>query len=127
MIRMATHTRRNIFHSAFLLCICVVITGFAVSGIISQFPKERAYQARVIESTKELVRMQTMHAELAARVAYVESEQGREAYVRQAFDVARPGETLIILPTSTSLSEDATTTPDVSEEESWFARFFFWR
>ncbi len=127
MTRPVTHTRRNVFHSAFLLCVCVSITGFAISGILSQFPKERAYQARVRESAMELARMQTAHAELAARVAYVESEQGRETYVRQAFDVARPGETLIIIPQAASSAEEATTTPDSSGEDSWFQRLFFWR
>ena len=49
------------------------------------------------EIKEELVKLETRNAELAAEAARLGSESGKEGEIRKRFDVAKPGEKILVI------------------------------
>ncbi len=85
--------------------------------------------ARYTESTEDLARSEQTLEKLTIREAVLEktltnlnTDRGREYEIRTRFDVAKPGESVVII-----VDEPATTTPPVPVKKTWWqsVRDFF--
>ncbi len=85
-------------HAPITLGVFLLITCYTSTIVYAQWKKEREWNARVILREVDVRAARERHDALKARVAYAESEVGKDEYVRQSFDVAQRGEALIILP-----------------------------
>lgn len=111
---------RSFIHSPFVLAAALLIAVLVMSSVVSQYKNERAFRVRVDEKMRTLENLRAAHAALAERVIYAESPQGREAYVRESYDLALPGETLVVLSPQGNAIEDATSSAgDVPEPTVW--------
>lgn len=94
---------------------------------------ERVFIAQEVANDREQVErtvteLRTRHDRLESDVQYLESERGQEAEMRRQFDVALPGERVVVIVDEETADEvatvpTATTSPPV-EESSWYE---FWR
>lgn len=90
--------------SPITLGVFLMITVYAGTIIYTQWKKEREWNARVVVREVDVRAARERHNALKARVAYAESEVGKEEYLRQSFDVAQHGEALIVLPETKKVS-----------------------
>ena len=111
----------RIVHSPLVLIVCVCITVYMSTVVYAQWQKEREWNARVVVREEEVRAARELHETLQARVAYAESESGKEAYIRQSFDVAASGETLIILP-ETKQEAQAPVATSTAPAPTWWQR-----
>ena len=118
-------TWRTIFHSrvAFLgaLLICLAM----VRIVYDRYSIEQDMITKRVEAETRLQALQSRKTELEEKVEYLSNDRGIEAEMRRNFDVARPGEQVVII-----IEKEATTTvdplPKISDtnEKAWYQ---FWR
>lgn len=77
-----------------VLLILSVMFGFAVHD---RYVVEREMALRLAKSEAELERETYRRAELAKKVEKLNTQQGIESEIRKNFDVAREGETVVVL------------------------------
>ncbi|OGG61106.1 hypothetical protein A3C87_03070 [Candidatus Kaiserbacteria bacterium RIFCSPHIGHO2_02_FULL_49_34] len=109
-------------HSPITLGVCVLVTLYTSSIIFTQWKKERLWNARAEDRAIDVRAARDRHDTLKARVAYAESDAGKEEYIRQSFDVAQKGESLVILP-ETKKEEIVPDELELPEEKSWWQKF----
>jgi cell division protein FtsB len=83
-------------------------------------------EGRRLQAEREVSELQARQAALAAEVQYLSNERGIEAEMRRQFDVALPGEQVVVIvepdiDTATATTETASTTEVVNEP--WYR---FW-
>lgn len=109
----------------FLVVLCVLVA-FAVYG---RFLVEREMATRLEESAAELRALESKRDALDRKVDRLSSDQGMEAEIRKNFDVAREGETVIILVDEKEQADSrvgATTTPTQEEEGAFWRGLIPW-
>jgi len=104
---------------AIVLLIVVVLLSISV---LERFQTERDMAARREMIETEYATLQERQAGLQAKVDYLEAERGIEEELRKNFDVAKPGEQVVVL--TGELERTATTAPEVGEDSPWWQ---FWR
>ena len=105
-----------------LLLIPIVFLGLSVFDL---FQKEREVSKRRIEREGELHRLHERAAVLEANVEMLESDRGIEAEIRDRYDVAKEGETVVVIIEH----EERVVVPVPEEEEKkdpWFSALKFW-
>lgn len=103
----------------FFLGIMIV---FIASAVYSRWQIERDLHERRVASEAALVEATQRKAELEKKVEYLEGERGIEEEIRKHFDVAREGETVIIL--TGEASDTPREEPPSSPPAPWYQ---FWR
>ena len=82
------------------------------------FPTVKVYRKSEIGAVKskeikeEIIKLEKRNAELGAEVARLESESGKEGEIRKRFDVAKPGEKIIVIVDKNS--EDVKTNGEIN-------------
>lgn len=104
----------------FLLVLLVLVLTFSV---LERYRVEREMAARAAAARAEFEALQTRKAELEERVQYLRGPRGVEEEIRQNFDVAKPGEQVVII-TGERPPESSTTTVPVSKPTPWY---YFWQ
>lgn len=104
----------------FFLGVLVVLMGVAVFG---RFGVERDMYARRMAAEEQLEKVEARKAEMEKEVEYLEGERGIEEEIRKHFDVAREGETVVIL-TGEPPEEEIVETPEPEMPAKWYQ---FWR
>ena len=116
---------RTLLHSPLALAIAVMICLGLARIVYDRYSIEQEMIAKRIEAEVKLHDLEVRKTDLEKKVQYLSNDRGIEAEMRRNFDVARPGEQVVII-----LDKEATTTveplPKMSEEVSapWYA---FWR
>lgn len=102
-----------------LLTIAVVFMGVTALQLLT---KERQAKARKDEVVRELASIQARHQTLERDLALLETDHGREAFVRSNADVAQEGEEVYVVLDS---PDTATTTPEEQRGVlGWFKGLF---
>lgn len=118
-------TWRTIFHSPIALAIAIIICLVMIGVVYDRYAIEREMIGKRVEVEAKLQALELRKAELEAKVQYLSNDRGIEAEMRRNFDVARPGEQVVVI-----LDNDASTTivdplPKMRvEEPPWYV---FWR
>lgn len=104
----------------FILGIVVVLLSYAV---FQRFTIEREMAQRRAEIEAQKEELLERKAQLEDKVEYLEGERGIEEEIRKHFDVAREGETVVIL-----MGEDTTSSEETKVvEEQKTPWYIFWR
>lgn len=113
---------KKIIHSSWLQIILGIIFAALVFSTVKVYKKSRISVQKSAEIKDELIKLEKRNAELAAEAARLESESGQEGEIRKRFDVAKPGEKILVIIDKNS--EDV----KISEEENKTGVFYrIWR
>ena len=88
---------KKIVYSVWLQAILGIIFLALVFSAVKVYKKSRISVQKFQEIKEEMAGLEKRNAELAAEVARLESESGREGEIRKRFDVAKPGEKIIVI------------------------------
>ncbi len=98
---------------------------FLVGIVYNRYTIERDMAARRLEAEVELQKLKERKAQIADKVEYLESERGIEAEMRRNFDVAQPGEqVVIIIDEEKSETNVVPLSPPPVDTPPWY---IFWR
>lgn len=114
---------QSIWRSRLTLVLLLVSCFFLSFAVYDRFVVEREMFERRNAKEEELVALSEKKIRLEERVAYLSSEQGREAEIRKNFDVIREGEKVVVLMGE---KDSINTTNYVSQEvspQSWWEKF----
>ncbi len=90
-------TLRNLLKSPLALILLVLICLFMMRIVYTRFSIEREMVVRRVEAEMKLESLRERKAQLEEKVEYLSNERGIEAEMRRNFDVARPGEKVVII------------------------------
>ena len=88
---------KKIVYSVWLQAILGIIFLALVFSAVKVYKKSRLSVKKFQEIKEEMAGLEKRNAELAAEAARLESESGREGEIRKRFDVAKPGEKIIVI------------------------------
>jgi len=88
---------KKIVYSGWLQIFLGIVLLALVFPAIKVYKKSRLSADKSKEIKEELASLEKRNAELAAEAARLESESGREREIRKRFDVAKPGEKILII------------------------------
>ena len=90
-------TLRAWLHSPLALGVLGLILLFMMSVVYQRYSIEQDMVARREEAAFQLKQLEVRRAELEKKVEYLSNERGIEAEMRRNFDVARPGEQVVLI------------------------------
>ena len=88
---------KKIVYSGWLQIFLGIVLLALVFPAIKVYKKSRLSVKKFQEIKEEMAGLEKRNAELAAEAARLESESGREGEIRKRFDVAKPGEKIIVI------------------------------
>jgi cell division protein FtsB len=88
---------RRLLYSKGALVLLLFLLLMSVQGVWDIYVKERSVNRIVEEQEQELVELQRRQAALVLELNRLSTERGIEAELRQKYEVARPGEHVIVL------------------------------
>ena len=87
----------SFFHSKLVLLVLIIIMVFLLQSVYERFQVEQDMAARRAAVEAELRELEVRKATLEEEVEYLSHERGIEAEMRRQFDVALPGEEVVII------------------------------
>ena len=90
-------TWRIIISSPLAIIVLVLMLFFLARIVYERYTIERAMATRRLESELRLESLVERKAQLQQKVEYLSNDRGIEAEMRLNFDVARPGEQVVII------------------------------
>lgn len=88
---------KKIIYSRWLQIFLVIIFAGLVFSTAKLYKKSRISVQKSAEIKEELIKLEKRNAELAVEAARLESESGKEGEIRKRFDVAKPGEKILVI------------------------------
>ena len=88
---------KKIVYSVWLQIFLGIVLLALIFSTVKVYKKSRLSAEKSKEIKEELASLEKRNAELAAEAARLESESGREGEIRKRFDVAKPGEKIIVI------------------------------
>ena len=88
---------RGWLHSPIAIGVLGLIILFMISVVYQRYTIEQEMVDRRVEAEAKLKMLEDRRAELEKKVEYLSNERGIEAEMRRNFDVARPGEQVVII------------------------------
>ena len=114
---------KKIVYSAWSQAILGIIFLALVFSAVKVYKKSRLSADKSEEIKKEMAGLEKRNGELAAEAARLESESGREGEIRKRFDVAKPGEKILVIVDKKS--EDVKIN-GAENKGGFFSRFWRW-
>lgn len=114
---------KKIIYSGWLQIILGIIFLALVFPTVKVYKKSRISAEKSKEIKEEIVKLEKRNAELAAEAARLESESGKEGEIRKRFDVAKPGEKILVIIDKNS--EDVKIN-DAENKTGFFHRIWRW-
>ncbi len=106
-----------------LLALCALLA----TSVWERYQKERETARNYRERDAELAMLEAQAAALEARVAYIESDRGIEAEIRDRYDVVKEGERAVVVMDAEQASPAVASEVVAEEEEGFLSWIFFWR
>lgn len=116
---------RTILHSRVALVLAILLCLGMAQIVYGRFVIQQEMIAKEAEARTKLDALEAHKTDLEKKVKYLSNDRGIEAEMRRNFDVARPGEQVVII-----VDKDASTTdqplPKMEQEpqKKWYE---FWR
>jgi cell division protein FtsB len=114
---------RGWLHSLPVVIILGFIIVFMMSVVYQRYSIEQEMVERREEAEANLAALEVRRVELEKKVEYLSNERGIEAEMRRNFDVARPGEQVVIILDDEKKSEIQPLQITTSDDEPWYK---FW-
>ena len=114
---------KKIIYSGWLQIFLGVVLLAVIFSTAKVYKKSRTRAVKFEEIKEEITRLEKRNAELETDVARMESESGQEGEIRKRFDVAKPGEKILVIVDKNS--EDV----KINDEENkvgFFSRVWQW-
>ena len=113
----------KLIHSGWLQIFLGIVLLALIFSTVKVYKKSRLSVKKFQEIKEEMAGLEKRNAELAAEAARLESESGREGEIRKRFDVAKPGEKIIVIVDKNS--EDVKIN-GAENKGGFFSRFWQW-
>ena len=113
----------KLIHSGWLQIFLGIVLLALIFSTVKVYKKSRLSADKSKEIKEELASLEKRNAELAAEAARLESESGREGEIRKRFDVAKPGEKIIVIVDK--IGEDVNIN-GAENKGGFFSRFWRW-
>ena len=113
----------KLIHSGWLQIFLGIVLLALIFPTVKVYKKSRMSAQKSQEIKEEMAKLEKRNAELAAEAARLESESGREGEIRKRFDVAKPGEKIIVIVDKNS--EDVKIN-GAENKGGFFSRFWRW-
>ena len=113
----------KLIHSGWLQIFLGIVLLALIFSTVKVYKKSRLSADKSKEIKEELASLEKRNAELAAEAARLESESGQEREIRKRFDVAKPGEKIIVIVDKNS--EDVKIN-GAENKGGFFSRFWRW-
>jgi len=110
---------RQYLYSRLALCILLVLTLLMAKAAWSVYSKERDSRVSMSRAQMELAALEARHEQLSRSIERLKTEQGVEAEIREQFQVAKPGERMVVV-----VEEKSAEQPPLDEKGSLISRFF---
>lgn len=114
---------RGWLHSTPFLILLGLIIVFMISVVYQRYTIASEMSVRQSEAEKELQDLEARRAELETKVEYLSNERGIEAEMRRNFDVARPGEQVVIILDEEEKNNVKPLDAPEAQDEPWYK---FW-
>ena len=88
---------KKIIYSGWLQIILGIILLALIFPTVKVYKKSRISADKSKEIKEEITKLEKRNVELGAEAARLESESGREGEIRKRFDVAKPGEKILVI------------------------------
>jgi len=88
---------KKIIYSRSFQAVFGLLLVFLIFSTIKAYKKSERSANKAEETRKEISVLEKRNAELMADVASLESDSGKESEIRKRFDVAKPGEKILII------------------------------
>ena len=121
-------TLRKWLNSPWVLGAVVILVGMLFFSVLERFFIATEVRDRRLQVEAEVENLRQRQVTLEADVGYLQSERGQEAEMRRQFDVALPGEQVIVIVEEQNDTNDISTIPvattTTTAAPSWYE---FWR
>lgn len=105
------NAHKKILHSRITLIGLLIVAVFMLSSVYERYTIERQTLHKTEAMQAQLEALDAHQADLAKKVHYLQGGQGIEEEIRRNFDVAKPGEQVVILTGAAAAATTASTTP----------------
>lgn len=112
---------KKIVYSASFQIIFGLVVVFLIFSAIKAYKKSERSASKAEEIRKEILALEKRNAELMADTANMESDSGKEGEIRKRFDVAKPGEKILIIVDKNS--EDVKM-DNASDKDGFFSKIW---
>lgn len=113
----------RLFWRRILLLVFLILVLLGISGVWRIFKRERESAVLNQESAAHLADLTMREARLRADIADLDTDRGKEAALRQQYQMGKSGEGMIIIVNPpTPVATPATSTPIAR----WFKSMFIW-
>ncbi len=116
---MARHDHVRLLWQRLLIALLVVLSIFSTVAVWKVFWKEHESSALRKEAESRLSDLEVRHGKLAADIASLKTDFGKEKILRGEYDVGKEGERLIVIVEPPAAPPQATSTP-------WYERLKWW-
>ena len=109
-------------HSWPMTVVLAVIVVLLATSAYERYVVEKTMRERRASIEAEYQALAARHQQLSDRIEYLTGDRGVEEEIRQQFDVAKPGEQVVILTGAASIptsTPDTPTVPDVPWYQFW--------
>jgi len=110
---------RQYLYSKLALGVLLVLTLLIAKAAWNVYSKEQGSRASMSRAEQELAALKARHAQLSRSIERLKTEQGIEAEIREQFQVAKPGEQMVVL-----VGEEKAAVLEVVRERSLVSKFF---
>ena len=121
-------TLRKWLNSPWVLGVVVILVGMLFFSVLERFFIATEVRDRRLQVEAEVENLRQRQVTLEADVGYLQSERGQEAEMRRQFDVALPGEQVVVIVEEQNDTNDVSTIPvattTTTAAPSWYE---FWR
>ena len=114
---------KKIIYSGWLQIILGVILLALIFSTVKVYKKSRISSGKSQEIKEEMAKLEKRNAELGAEAARLESESGKEGEIRKRFDVAKPGEKILVIVDKNS--EDVKINGEINNI-GFFSKIWHW-
>ena len=88
---------KKIIYSRSFQAVFGLLLVFLIFSTIKAYKKSERGANKAEETRKEILILEKRNTELLADIASLESDSGKESEIRKRFDVAKPGEKILII------------------------------
>ncbi|MFM2339664.1 MAG: hypothetical protein RLZZ360_300 [Candidatus Parcubacteria bacterium] len=115
---------RGVLKSWWVVGILGTVCIFLLWVVIDRYTIERDMANRRAEAEVRVSELVGRKEHIKDKVEYLSSERGMEAEMRRNFDVAQPGEQVVIIVDEEKSDSDVTPLPPTPDTPPWY---IFWR
>lgn len=117
------NAHKKIMHSRLTLIGLLIVAVFMLSSVWERFSIERQTASQTAAVAQKLDALNLQRDQLQRRINYLQNPQGEEEEIRRNFDVAKPGEQVVILTGSSQAASTTATTTTSTQPRPWY---HFW-